>query len=495
MNRICSETRETQASKKSSQPPRSLESTMKDFNWINNRLSGSTQYGISSGPSQEGGKRSNRASLGKKGKEISRINLSRPSGCWEQISKVSTKTPEHVEMKTSPKRPQRGTASIKLKELELLRAASELRTNKVNPYQIKFRRTLSNRLDFQLAAKILGEKRPVEASGSSKSLYRTETLIGSGNFGQVYSAVQLGTNLSVALKVIPLNAAQSIHTKLRDELRTLKELAGHPSIVRLFEYFHDEENFYCVFEHLPNLDLKQFIENRAPLDDSELALIARKVLEGLEFIHSKDFVHRDIKAENILLDKNLQPKIADFGLSNYLGDFSFEKDTAGTPTHLAPEVFLKEYQISRKTDIWSFGVMLYQLRFGVLPFEGEDYEELYRNILSTRIPLCEQGNARHPFSDLMRHLFQRNQHERFGTSEALSHPWIESSEKLISLNENFEEENCVNAIELRYAVLEILGKLGFSLEFIVRSIRDGLFNYCSACYWNLIADNEPQLAF
>jgi serine/threonine protein kinase len=114
------------------------------------------------------------------------------------------------------------------------------------------------------------------------------------------------------------------------------------------------------------------------------------------YLHKNKVIHRDIKLDNILLDSNLKPKICDFGISNLVETNEKIFDTGGTPAYLAPEVIKAEGDVSYKSDVWSLGVLLYLLTFGVVPFKSNDMQKLYNKIIigKFRFPTF-QGVSRH----------------------------------------------------------------------------------------------------
>lgn len=98
-------------------------------------------------------------------------------------------------------------------------------------------------------------------------------------------------------------------------------------------------------------------------------------------MHQNNVIHRDIKLDNILLDKDFKPKICDFGISNLVEKGKKIQDTGGTPAYLAPEVIKAEGKVSYKSDVWSLGVLLYLLTFGIVPFKSNDMQKLYNKII------------------------------------------------------------------------------------------------------------------
>ena len=104
-------------------------------------------------------------------------------------------------------------------------------------------------------------------------------------------------------------------------------------------------------------------------------------MKGVDYLHKNKVIHRDIKLDNILLDKDLKPKICDFGISNLIEKNEKIFDTGGTPAYLAPEVIKAEGKVSYKSDVWSLGVLLYLLTFGIVPFKSNDMQKLYNKII------------------------------------------------------------------------------------------------------------------
>ena len=388
----------------------------------------------------------------------------------------------------TPHPSQKPLACLNIEEINLLRNPMiKSYMNPSNPYLVHYKRALLSRRDFKRAAgQIQAERSHFE---SSISMYRIQERIGSGSFGEVYKALQLSSNLPVALKVLPRSLFQdkNLVSKLQTEIGIIKQLSGHPSILQLYESFRDENNFYFVFEYMPERDLSHFFTNNRAFDEEDLAFLTFKILEGIKYIHSKDIIHRDIKPENILLDKHLRPRIGDFGLSSYTDNLTLEKDTCGTPTYLAPEVFVQGESVSKKTDLWSLGILLYKLKYNRLPFDGDSYDELYKNILTSKIVLHEGTRISQKLADFLDRLLQRDQRKRMNVQQAMDHPWLAQVSQAES--SKFAESK-FQAILRRAAVLFVLEQLGFSPEFVLQSIKDELFNHCSACYWNLV-NNSP----
>lgn len=407
---------------------------------------------------------------------------------FQELPGLGSGEPDPSNPHSSSKPAGRQFISQRIKELELLKNPMISNYMKgCNPFYIYYRRNLLSRLDFKTVAGIV--RKGNGEFESTISLYKVEERIGKGSFGEVFKARQMGTNLPVALKVLPRSIYQdsSLIAKLQTEINITKMMSDYPGIVRLLESFRDQTNIYCVFEYMPGKDLNHFFVKNELFDEEELAHLAFNVLEGINYIHSKDYIHRDIKTENILLDKYLNPKIGDFGLSTVAESLTFEKDTCGTPTYLAPEVFVQGETVSKKTDLWSLGVMLYKLKFDQLPFDGETYDELYLNILRGQINYLEEKPISSSLANLIQSLLHKKQSQRLSAKDALGHPWFARG---VEADPADVEESKLRAIWRRAAILTVLNELGFPPETVIRSLMDNLFNHCSACYWNMV-NNPP----
>jgi len=198
-------------------------------------------------------------------------------------------------------------------------------------------------------------------------------LLGSGGMGAVYKARQRGIDRLVALKILPSEAAgdPGFAERFTREARALAKL-NHPSIVALYDFGHIHGLHYFIMEYVDGLNLRQ-LEQAGRLSPREALQIIPQICEALQFAHDEGIVHRDIKPENVLLDKKGRVKIADFGLARILGhepeDFRLTRarEVMGTPHYMAPEQVEKPQTVDHRADIYSLGVVFYEMLTGELP--------------------------------------------------------------------------------------------------------------------------------
>ncbi|HLX70326.1 MAG TPA: protein kinase [Verrucomicrobiae bacterium] len=197
-------------------------------------------------------------------------------------------------------------------------------------------------------------------------------ILGRGGMGAVYKARQPRLDRFVALKIIAAERKNDpqFAERFEREARTLARL-HHPNIVAIHEFGETGGNFYLLMEFVDGLTLRQMLQKRKLSPEEALAIVP-KICEALQYAHQQGVVHRDIKPENILLDKTGQVKIADFGIAKMMGEqpqagLTQEKQVMGTPHYMAPEQVERPKTVDHRADIYSLGVVLYEMLTGELP--------------------------------------------------------------------------------------------------------------------------------
>lgn len=222
------------------------------------------------------------------------------------------------------------------------------------------------------------ESQPQEA-GTTFGDFRIEGAIGEGNMGEVYRATQLSLNRPVALKLLPEEYAEN-ETLVERFLREAQSLAelDHANIVRVLATGKDSDRHYAALEFVDGRPLQDWIAELGSLPIGDVIHIGLVCAAALQHSHDRKIVHRDIKPSNILLTKNGQCKIADFGLVKMVeADLSMtgSGDGLGTPEYMAPEQTYDARNVDHRVDIYSLGIMLYVLATGELPFKGKSIVE------------------------------------------------------------------------------------------------------------------------
>ena len=245
---------------------------------------------------------------------------------------------------------------------------------------------------FSLTRTLVAPKQGLTPGTVVAGRYEIVRQLGQGGMGVVYQATDSKLKRTVALKFLP---AEWVHDELAKErfVREAQAAASldHPNICTVHEIDEAEGRMFISMAFVEGETLKARIE-RAPLDLDQALAIGRQVAEGLREAHKKGIVHRDIKSANIMVTEDGQAKVMDFGLARVRGGALLTKEgmTLGTIAYMSPEQARGE-DVDYRTDIWSFGVVLYEMLTGQLPFKGERDQAVIYSILK---------EAPRPVSDL-----------------------------------------------------------------------------------------------
>ena len=215
--------------------------------------------------------------------------------------------------------------------------------------------------------------------------YKIEETIGEGTYGKVKLATHIKLNEKVAIKFINKKKLQKgDDERIKNEIKIITKL-NHPNILKAFEVFDDETNYYIVMERPIRGDLFNYICSKGRLSMDEASFIFYQIVNGIQYLHKNKIVHRDMKPENIMLTKDMIVKIGDFGLSKYFkSNESRLKTNCGSPCYSAPEVLRGNRYKPQPVDLWGLGIILYCMVCGELPFEDER-----EDILVRKVTLCK----------------------------------------------------------------------------------------------------------
>ncbi|KAF9964652.1 signal transducing kinase of the PAK [Mortierella alpina] len=253
-------------------------------------------------------------------------------------------------------------------------------------------------------------------------LYRNLVKIGQGASGGVYTAYQVGTNLSVAIKQMNLEQ-QPKKDLIINEILVMKE-SSHKNIVNYIDSFLYRGDLWVVMEYMEGGSLTEVVTTNE-MGDPQIGAVCRETLLGLEHLHSKGVIHRDIKSDNVLLALNGDIKLTDFGFCAQLKESQGKRTTmVGTPYWMAPEVVTrKEY--GPKVDIWSLGIMAIEMLEGEPPYLNENpLRALYLIATNGTPALQHPEKLSSDFTDFLAQCLEVDPEKRPTATELLRHPFL-----------------------------------------------------------------------
>ncbi|KAK6333266.1 p21 protein (Cdc42 Rac)-activated kinase [Orbilia javanica] len=262
-------------------------------------------------------------------------------------------------------------------------------------------------------------------------IYRGYNKIGQGASGGVYTAYKNGTNAIVAIKQMNLEQ-QPKKDLIINEILVMRE-SKHPNIVNFMDSFLIRGDLWVVMEYMEGGSLTDVVTFNL-MTEGQIAAVCKEVLQGLQHLHSKGVIHRDIKSDNILLSLAGNIKLTDFGFCAQINETMQKRTTmVGTPYWMAPEVVTrKEY--GRKVDIWSLGIMTIEMIEGEPPYLNEAPLRALYLIATIGTPkLKEPGDLSPDMRSFLDTALEVDPERRASSSELLQHPFMTHAEHLITL--------------------------------------------------------------
>nr|XP_018674134.1 PREDICTED: CBL-interacting serine/threonine-protein kinase 21 isoform X1 [Musa acuminata subsp. malaccensis] len=292
--------------------------------------------------------------------------------------------------------------------------------------------------------------------------YHLKRTIGEGTFAKVKLGVDRETNANVAVKII--DKAMVVQNKLMYQVKreiSAMKLLNHPNIVKIYEVIATKTKIYLVMEYVAGGQLSDKLEYLKKLDEREARKYFQQLIDAVDYCHSRGVYHRDLKPENLLLDSKGNLKVSDFGLSVLRKPGDLLSTACGSPSYVAPEVIIHKSYDGAAADLWSCGVIIFELLAGHLPFEDRSLMNLYRKISRAEYT-CPDW-----FSDSQKQLISRildpSPLKRATLSEIIGHEWFRLDCRPCLGHDNDENDSLHssgvgNRYDLMEATQEVAGK-------------------------------------
>jgi serine/threonine protein kinase len=243
--------------------------------------------------------------------------------------------------------------------------------------------------------------------------------IGKGSFSRVYKGYKVG--LPDKLYAIKKMEYDPDNQRLKKEIEVMKNIS-HPNIVKLYDVIYEEDSMYLILEYCKNGDLSKYLKNR-PLKEEYAQKYLKQIVSALKYLISNSIIHRDLKPHNILVTDNYELKISDFGFARY-----FEKNTlvdtlCGSPMYMAPEI-MKNKNYTIKSDLWSVGIIMFEMLTGNPPFKVKTVYNLIKSIDQNQIMLPQNIKISEECNDLLFKLLVKEPDDRIDWDDFFEHCWL-----------------------------------------------------------------------
>ncbi len=356
----------------------------------------------------------------------------------------------------------------KFKDEELFNEPVQLIMKKLESTKYEKRKYSELQKDIIIDGSLLVGK----ASGNINENYKRLRKLGEGSYGTVYLVNHNYSNQSRAMKIITKKNTENnqiVDMEIINEIEILKKM-DHPNIVKIFEFYNSTKNYYLITEFCKHGELFDKIVKEGPFNEEFTSYVMFQIFNAVFYCHSMNILHRDLKSENILIEREekngIKIKIIDFGTAKIFEKNKVERKIIGSSYYIAPEVLSKSY--NEKCDLWSCGVIMYILLSSSPPFNGRNDNEIIENIkkgyydLESSIWQKISNEAKH----LIKNLLERNVGIRISAEEALDHKWFKKLKtkekinyvepekifKMLSQLKNYSPDKIMQHIALAYLV-------------------------------------------
>lgn len=327
--------------------------------------------------------------------------------------------------------------------------------------------------------------------------------LGKGSYGTVWLAVHRVLGVEVAIKVISKSQLDRDGSQLRFAREvSLMQRMEHPLACHLFQLLEDCMNQYIVMEYVPNGNLQSYVTRKGRLQEDSALRYFIQLIVILEYMHNHlHFAHRDVKAENVMLDKYHNIRLIDFGLSNSFSNGNPNlRSQCGSISYVSPEM-IKEQRYTSSVDVWSAGVLLYWMCVGQLPFVDDNLQNVLQKIIyaDPHYPSYLSQSLK----DLLKKMLIKDPEHRITIEKIKEHPWFSQFEyktMTIFIQQRLPNENSIQDNQIDPVIVSTMNEYDIDTTFLKQHLFMKNYTEETAIYRiiqtkNLIEQMKTQLEY
>lgn len=267
------------------------------------------------------------------------------------------------------------------------------------------------------------------------------------------------------------------------------EDVSHPRIARLYEAVETPKRVHLIMECLEGGNLCSYVKSKRRLTEEESKKIFFQLVQAVDHLHQHCVIHRDIKLENVLFDKNKDIKLIDFGFSTVSPDGKKLRVFCGTPSYMAPEIVRRTEYEGKPVDMWGLGILLYALLCGCFPFRAKSYPDLYRRIARGSFTIPDELSS--PVRDLIRQLLTVDPYTRISSANVMRHPWLHAQLASAPDMNKIQTETAILISErptddINDSVINELAEFGIDKDDIMRQVLGKTHSSLATLYYLLL---------
>ena len=310
--------------------------------------------------------------------------------------------------------------------------------------------------------------------------YSMTQVLGVGFCGAVRKAIHKISGMPVAIKSLKRSQFEEVGMRFPPrEIDLLHALPGHPNLMRLYDMVQTRSRVYLVQEFIDGMEMFDYIQMKGALPENDAKSLFKQLVDGIAFLHLNGIVHRDVKMENLLLQKDGVLKIIDLGLGAFYNEKQLLSTFCGSADYAAPELYLRQKYHGPPVDAWAIGICLFIMTTSYVPFNKP------QQVVDCKVRFPKSVRLSAELTSLMLKILVFSPKKRLTLSQMKEHQWLK--------NVRTVADDYVHDAELDENIIEdVCSKFGAKRDFVVNGLTEDKCNAVHACYYLLKKKKEIE---